>query len=577
MAERTEIEDIKDKLDIVSVVQQYVPTLKRSGRNFFGLCPFHKEKTPSFSVNPELKMFKCFGCGEGGDVIKFIEKIEGLDFPKALEVAAQRAGVTLKHTYSPQDKQRSEERERLLQANKLAAEFYHYILLEHPSGEPGRIYARKRKLKKNGVNKFLIGYAPKAYENLKRFLIKKGYKVQELLKWGLLVEKNGRIYDKFRNRLMFTISNHQGDVVGFSGRLIDPEALGPKYLNSPETPVYKKSTLLFGLYQAKESIRKEGFAILVEGNIDLLSSHGAGVENIVAPLGTALTMDQVNLLKRYCDKVYFALDTDTAGQKALLKDLELLEQAGMQSYVLEIGAYKDVDDLIIAGGDWSKVVASPEEVVPYFMSSFLKKYDLKQSFQKKEYTKAILVLISKIRDKIVQADYLKKLADETGVGIKVLYQELTHISLPQAQTSSENGSVLDDLPEPLPKREQDLLCHHYLALMIEHKRFRTEIKEQFPGDLLPTEEFRKVCKAIWDPSRVNSLNPSEQAIYTDVNLRAVPSYESWHELEKELSQVTNRLRKEQIREELEKIRRGRGSMEDLNLLARELSRLKNIQ
>ena len=202
MSDRTQIEEIKSRLDIVSVVSQYVPSLKRSGHNHFGLCPFHKEKTPSFSVNSELGLFKCFGCQEAGDVIKFIEKIEGLDFPKALEYAAKKAGVILKHTTGTKDIEADRIKKDILSANSLASEFFNYLLLKHPSGEVCRQYAEKRKLTKNVLENFKIGYAPLGFENLKNFLTKKGFKERDLVNWGLLVEKNGKIYDKFRNRFI---------------------------------------------------------------------------------------------------------------------------------------------------------------------------------------------------------------------------------------------------------------------------------------------------------------------------------------------------------------------------------------
>jgi DNA primase len=427
MSDRTQIEEIKSKLDIVSVVSQYVPTLKRSGRNHFGLCPFHKEKTPSFSVNSELGLFKCFGCQEAGDVIKFIEKIEGLDFPKALEEAAKRAGVVLKKTSSPRDIEAEKQKKDLLSANSLACEFYNYLLLKHPSGEICREYAQKRKLPKDILEKFKIGYAPAGYENLKNFLIKKGFNQNDLVNWGLLVNKNGKIYDKFRKRFMFPIISHQGDIIGFSGRLIDPEDKGPKYLNSPETPVYKKSNTLFGLYQSKEAIRKEGFAVLVEGNVDILSSHKAGIKNIVAPLGTALTSEQVSLLKRYCDTVYFALDTDDAGQKALIKDLGMVDFAGMNSSILDIGQYNDVDALITNGGNWEETVKNPKDVVIYFIETLQKKYDLTKPLEKNKFIKQILEIITRINNPVLINDYLNKMVGIVRIDLAVLASELKKI------------------------------------------------------------------------------------------------------------------------------------------------------
>ncbi len=592
MDNREQIEEIKSKLDIATLVQHYVPSLKRTGRNYFGLCPFHQEKTPSFSVNSEIGVFKCFGCGEGGDVIKFLEKIEGLDFSKALELAAEKAGVKLVRRFRPEDAKKQAEKEKLLEANHLTAEYYHYILSEHSMGIPGRTYAERRKLSKIQIDKFLIGYAPKAYENLKNFLIKKGFNLSDLVRWGLLVEKNGKIYDKFRDRLMFTITDHQGDVVGFSGRLIDPDGLGPKYLNSSETLVYKKSKILFGLFQAKEAIRKEKFVILVEGNVDLLSSHEAGVSNIVAPMGTALTPEQLTLIKRYCEKVYFALDTDNAGQKALQKDLALVGAQNMQAFVLDIGAFKDVDDLIVAGGDWAEVVSKPQEVVPYFMKLLKVKYDLSKSFEKNSYVKQILELIIEVPDRIIQTDYLKKLELTTGIDIRILLQEMQSLSSNKTLNNfkkidavsvsglpSGSAEIRDNFGGHI--KELDLLCRYLLALIIEHKSYQAEIKASIKIEQLPSSIYQNLFQGIWDSKFAKNLSPSEQSIFADINLMSVTHFNSWEELVKEMHQVQKRIRREQIREELEALRLVQDSVPDnkeylqrLKELTTELSKLK---
>lgn len=575
MDNRDQIQEIKDKLDIVTVVQQYVPSLKRSGHNHFGLCPFHKEKTPSFSVNSEMGLFKCFGCGEGGDVIKFIEKVEGLDFPKALELAAQKAGVTLKKSFSKFDKNKQLEKERILEANHLTAEFFHFILFKHELGEVGRKYASKRKLTKKYLKKFLIGYAPKGYDNLKRFLIKKGFSEQELLKWGLLAEKNGKTYDKFRERLMFTIFDHQGDIVGFSGRLVDPEGLGPKYLNSPETIVYKKSKIVYGLYQAKEAIRHANYVVLVEGNIDILTSHQAGVENIVAPLGTALTLEQLGLIKRYTNTVYFALDTDTAGQKALMRALPMIEQQQMQALVLELGKFQDVDALIVNGGDWQEVLANPSEIVPYFMKSLKPKYDFSKGLQKNEYTRAILNIISQVNDKLLQSDYLKKLEAVVAIDMKLLAQEMSKI----IKTNQEKGYNINVISNNSQTNTQeianlmttanitelsdmfggkiqkvDFLLRYFLAVIAAHKNFQAEIKNFIKPEQLPSSLYQNLFKGIWDTKFAKELSKVEQDIFAEINLMQVPEFSDWVDLSKEMYQLQKRIQEEQIKSELEHLK-----------------------
>jgi DNA primase len=574
MSGRDQIESIKEVLDIASVIGAYVPTLKRTGRNYFGLCPFHKEKTPSFSVNPELRLFKCFGCGEGGDVIKFFERIEGLDFPKALELAASKAGITLEKSYSTYDNKYDQEKKRLLAANVLTAKYYNYLLLKHPLGEPGLKYAKKRKLEEKEITKFLIGYAPKGFENLKGFLIKRGYSPTELVNWGLLVNRDGKIYDKFRNRLMFTIFDHQGDVVGFSGRLIDPEALGPKYLNSSETLVYKKSKLLYGLYQAKDAIRKNKFTVLVEGNVDILSSHRIGIENIVAPLGTALTIEQVRLLKRYCDSIYFALDTDEAGQHALEKDLVLLDNASIKAYVLELGEYKDVDELIVKGGDWKGVIANPEEVVPYFIKSLLKRYDLSKSFMKSEYTRKILGFIQTVDDKILQNDYLQKLQDTVGVDVKILKNELD--KLKELNTNKDEKS---EIGQGTRIKERQSLSKYLLALISEHRQFKNEIKKELGGETWVDDEFKMVFRAIWDQNLTKDFMLSTQELFEEISMMPVPVFDDEEKFIKEMQYLLQRIKKEAILEELDilRLKKDGEDMKRLQELTKQLSRLNLVQ
>ena len=582
MDNRDQIDAIKEALDIVAIINSYVPSLKRSGRNYFGLCPFHKEKTPSFSVNPDLKLFKCFGCGEGGDVIKFISRIEGLEFPKALQLAADKAGIVLKRSFNPESDKIAKEKKRLLEANELTAKYYNYLLLSHKLGEPGRAYVEKRKLREQEIKKFLIGYAPNGFNNLKNFLLKRGFSLSELVSWGLLVEKNGKIYDKFRNRLMFTIVDHQGDVVGFSGRLIDPEGLGPKYLNSPETIVYKKSKTLFGLYHAKDSMRKESFVVLVEGNVDILSSHKVGIENIVAPLGTALTIDQVKLIKRYCDSIYFALDTDSAGQKALERDLPLIDQAQLKAFVLDLGKYKDVDELIVAGEDWPSVATKPIEVVPYFIDSLKDRYDFSKAFSKTEYIRKILGFISKTNDVLLQNDYLHRLQGVTAVDARVLKNELEKIIKNQKQGTLEDVKNQDEIENPRTK-EKEVLSKYLLSLVYQHVNFKSKIKEMADYADLLENKYLVVFKGILDSNLTQKFSLSDQELYEEALMSPVNIFEDFEKFKKELSQVINRIKKENIKERLETLRlktqdgKGNESLVELQKLAKELAEIDLVK
>ena len=547
MDNRNQIDDIKARLDIVTVVQEYVPDLKRSGRNFFGLCPFHQEKTPSFSVNSELGLFKCFGCGKGGDVIQFLEEIEGLDFPKALELAAKKAGVELKREYNYENKKLHEEKQKILFTNNLAAEYYYYVLMEHDTGAPGREYLKKRKLTTEVVKKFKLGYAPINYDNLKKYLNKKGFKDQELVKWGLLVDKNGKIYDKFRNRLLFPILNHQGDVVGFSGRIVEEKELGPKYLNSPETPVYSKSKLLYGLYQGKETIRKKNFAILVEGNIDVLSSHVDGVANIVAPLGTAITIDQLQLLHRYCDKVYLAFDNDEAGHKALIRAIELAQQVNLKVSALNLGKFKDVDDLINSGADWKKVIASNKEVIPHLMHVLKNRFDMAKASEKTEYVKRMLLYIAKITDNIMILEYVKTLGEFVSIEENILLTELKKVLKKGAMATSE---LVFQGTERAASEEKYLL-----ALFASNTSLAN-----VAGLLKPTLEiiyegdYALVLKALFDKSLLEEFTENERELYEEVNLMAADIFEDFPGFDKEYQSVVKRLKTKRIKKEINQLK-----------------------
>jgi len=343
VSDRNQIEEIKRKLDIVSVVREYVPTLKKMGRNYFGLCPFHNERTPSFSVNEELQIYKCFGCGESGDVISFVEKVEGIDFTRALELTAKRAGVELIRTFDPAREKRRAERERILEANKLATQYYHFMLMEHKSGEAAREYVKTRKLRKQELLKFKIGFAPDGFENLKKFMLKKGFKAEELVRWGLLADKNGHTYDKFRRRLMFPILDHLGDIVGFSGRVLVKDDI-PKYLNSPETPVFRKGHELYGLYEARQTPGRPKEIIVVEGYLDVASLVQHGVENVVATLGTATTTENIRRLTRLTDRVMFCFDGDRAGRAAAWRAMETALPYGGGTVELKFLLLPDAED-----------------------------------------------------------------------------------------------------------------------------------------------------------------------------------------------------------------------------------------
>lgn len=486
MASDVQIEEIKTRLEITQTVQQYVPSLKRKGRNYFGLCPFHGEKTASFSVNPELGIFKCFGCGEGGDVLTFLQKIEGLEFREALELAAERAGVELTDERDPKAEERKKLKERAYQAHELAAKYYHHLLLNHPAGKSALDYAvDERKLTKPMLEQFQLGYAPKGYHHLEQFLGKRGYRPGELVQMGLLAEKNGRVYDKFRDRLMHPLFDSRGRVIGFSGRILDPDSKAPKYLNSPETLIYSKSRELYGLFQSKEHLRKRGFAIVMEGNLDVVSSHKVAQKTAVCPLGTALTPPQVKLISRYADALYFCFDTDAAGKKALLRSLEIAEASGINAKAISLGKYKDADDLIRAEPQlWAQVVEQAREIPEYVIEQFKTDFDLGSASEKVEYLELVLPFVAKLDSQVKIDHYLQKLERITGTKYELLLSDLKKVrmqsranpqsqSLPQAK-NGENTSQQESTSEKI-KPKVNLPNSKLLNLMAYIDAHREEL------------------------------------------------------------------------------------------------------
>lgn len=575
---KDQIEEIKSKLDIVSVVREYVPSLKKNGRNHFGLCPFHNERTPSFSVNEELGIFKCFGCGEGGDVISFIEKVEGLDFIKALEIAAKKAGVELKIERSGFSEKRNKERERLIEANHLAAEYYHYLLGKHEYGKEARKYAKSRGLRVKELKQFMIGFAPSGYENLKNFLKKKGYTEAELLSWGLLAEKSGHTYDKFRNRLMFPITNHIGEFVGFSGRILDKNSKAPKYLNSPETLVYKKSQIVFGLYQAKEAIRKQNAAILVEGNIDILSSHMVDVQNIVAPLGTALTQEQLKLIKRYSDNIIFAFDTDSAGEKALLRGHELAESLEMHAKVVDLNGYQDVDELIQKGGDWKKILSKAEPVVDHMMNRLKRRIDMTSAEGKDEYVDSIITLIATTESSVRQAHYLERLSVAVGVDVSEL-KTILNKYIQKSKKVDINETSIVETKEKVIKRSNSRADLLVAALLSHRERIRlfdlslwSEILSEEQTKILEMAREKTVKELFVD------LNQAEQERLKDIMLLPVDVIEDEGLFMQSIKLIADSVFKDFLRAEIRRIKFANlNEQEKGEILNKLVIRLQSLQ
>lgn len=366
---RDQIEEIKSRLDIVDIVGKYV-ALKIAGKNFSGRCPFHAEKTPSFIVSPELQRYKCFGCGESGDIFNFIQKIENIDFPETLEKLAKEAGVTLVKKRSNTQFQRLED------INKKAA-IYFFKQLKDKKNSPALEYIHKRGITDDSIQKFGIGYAPGGIGLLEYIQSKEKYSKSELLQSGLFVEKEGKLRGKFFKRIMFPIRSSSAKVIAFTGRVLPGNEYGPKYMNSPETPIYHKSDNLYGQYESRQQSRKEDFIILCEGTTDVISAHQIGVENIVAPLGTALTKEQLAKVSKLSKNVLFLFDSDSAGQKAVEKAFILAQELSLNTYATNTSPYKDIDEMIEKEPKkFKSLVKKRVDAYTYLLTEYIKNKNL---------------------------------------------------------------------------------------------------------------------------------------------------------------------------------------------------------
>ena len=414
------LQELADRNDIADVVGSYVRLNKRSGSNLFGLCPFHSEKTPSFSVNPDKQIYHCFGCGKGGSVINFIMEIENLSFPDAVEFLARRCGMEV-----PNDKEDEgrKKRERLLSLNKEAARFFHQQFIS-PAGAPAREYAARRGLSSTVIKNFGLGYAPESWYELTNAMKAKGYTDFELISAGLCnSNKSGKgVHDIFRSRLMFPIIDVRGNVLGFSGRILgDGE---PKYLNTRETPVFNKSRNLFALNLAKKS--KSGYILLAEGNIDVVSLHQSGFDSAVASLGTSLTPEQARLISRYTNEVVIAYDNDGAGQKAAQRAIGILENLDLKVKVLRMNGAKDPDEFIkLKGADaFKNLLEQSENHVEYRLQSAMSKFNLEVDEEKVAALKEAVAVIASLPNSVEREVYSMRVADKCSVNKAVVIDEV---------------------------------------------------------------------------------------------------------------------------------------------------------
>ena len=432
------IQEIKDRLPILGVVQDFVQ-LKKAGTNYKGVCPFHSEKTASFMVSPQKQIWHCFGCGLGGDIFEFIKLMENVEFPEALKILADRAGVELR---KPTTEQVAVDRKKdvLYEINKAAANYFQKVLWDSNAGSEALSYLRKRGLSDQTIKNWMLGFAPDDYHFLENFLAK-SFDKKDIEQAGMIIksDRDGSYFDRFHDRVMFPIINLHGQVVGFTGRLLHDKPNTGKYVNSPETPIYNKSNVVYGLYQAKNAIRKLDRAIVVEGNMDVIACHQVAANEAVATSGTALSADQLLILQRFTNNLTFAFDGDAAGTAATKRALEMALSQGFNVKIANLGGAKDPDELIKKGiGLWEKAINAAGNFIDYYFDQIFTQYDAQTVDGKREITKELAPLIYRISDPVTKAHYVRKLSQGINVAENSIWDIITRLTVPKTVRKEAN-------------------------------------------------------------------------------------------------------------------------------------------
>lgn len=487
----SQIEDIKNRIDIVDLISSYVQ-LNPGGANFKARCPFHNEKSASFMVSREKGIWHCFGCGKGGDIFSFVQEIENMEFREALQLLAQKAGVELQRD----DPKERTQKQRYLDINALAAKVFHRVLLEHEKAELARKYLLSRGVTDESVRAFTLGYAPESWEGVSKFLRSRGFAEEEIFHAGLTIKRDRGVgfYDRFRNRLMFPITDHLGRVIGFGGRALAPDQT-PKYVNTPQTSLYNKSATLFAIDKAKTAIKQQNVAIVVEGYMDALASHQVGVTNVVASSGTALTRDQLHILKRYTENIALSFDTDAAGESASGRGIDLAWEEGLNVKVVVLPFGKDPDELIHKdAGAWKKAATEAQPFMEYAFARVQAQLNLFSVEGKKSAAKRLLPLIARLTDTIEQTHYLQKLSRLLNVAEDLLRTRIAKTVPKQTQ----KGSSIAPLPEKkdVAKSRVQRIAEQLLAIASADKEHLEYLIDHLEPESLAATDLLGLYKAL---------------------------------------------------------------------------------
>jgi DNA primase len=568
------VEEIKNRLDIVDVVSSYVK-LSKCGQNFRGLCPFHSEKKPSFFVSPRLQIFKCFGCGSSGDIFKFIMQIENVEFYDALKILAERAGIELK----PIKPEIKTEIDKLLEICELSTQFFETQLHKSKKGEKVKNYLLKRGIKESSIKKWRLGYAPKKWDSLLKFLVSRGFQPEEIEKAGLIIRKENysssntleAYYDRFRSRIIFPIFDLSSRVVGFGGRIIPTSKDVAKYINTPNTLLYNKSQILYGLNFAKSKIREKKECILVEGYTDLILAHQEGFENSVALSGTSLNPQQLQILKRYTSNLLTAFDMDIAGDMATKRGIDLAQEEGFNIKVILMPEGADPADIISKEPQkFKELVEKAKPILDFYFENTFLKFPKKEEYtpyEKKEISKILLPVIKKIKDKIEQSSWVQKLARDLDLREEAIFSELEKINLEEIEVKEDKDLLF------LSRNRKDLLEEKIISLIFQIPK--EQLSKIFDKSILLnfSEENRRIVEAI----KENNSPPDLKERLSTIQLQAevYPDEDPLKELEicqKEFKKILLKEKLNQISKKIKKARK-EGNEKEIEIFLKDFNKI----
>jgi DNA primase len=580
------LEQIEQRLDIAEFISGYIP-LKRAGRNFKALCPFHQEKTPSFMVNPEKNIFHCFGCGVGGNIFHFLMKQENIEFPEAVKILAKKANVALPSSHFA-EREKESFSQQIFRLNELAAQFYEKML-RHEKAITAREYLKRRQLLPETVIQFRLGYAPQGRTQLLEFLTGKGYSASLLDKAGLVFKReSGQYADRFWQRVIFPIFDLRNQILGFGGRILADG--DPKYVNSPENAVYQKGRHLFGLNFAKEEIKAKNFAIIVEGYLDLISPFQFGLRNLVATLGTALTVEQVRTLKRYSHNVVMLYDGDQAGEQATLRSLDLLLEEEMNVKVSVLPSGYDPDSFVHKAGPerFVKKVLEADDLFDYKLKLLKSRFNINTIEGKLAIAKEVLPTLHRVANSIRLGEYVKRLGQEFHRGQGALGEEWILAELKKIKRYANKYEYEPSAPNFTQNKKINLAEQMLLAAICEDSAYLRRVKEELKADDFPTQSARRAVEAIFDLEAFGKEEITAQKIINrfqddgetcQMLSEVFAQAETFTKSEQAISDCIHWLKRERAKRELEKLQtkiklaQAEENEKELTILVRQYNQL----